>query len=250
MNSRHAKLVRFSSALTCAAFAVMLVMYNARVLAAPGDVLYSDNFESGMLWTTTNATLSGVNNFTANSPSNSLYTRGGVVESTSPATNLASVPAIRIDAWIRRGSDAFSENPDAGEDLEFGYVDSGGNFVVLETFPGGGAQGEVFTRSYDVFSPGALYNNFRVRVRQTGGNGGPPANGGIGWDYWHIDDVSVTEIAVPTVPAPRADWRFDELSWGEQRLDCFRRDLQCRRPQRYRHHRLPEHGLPCPERPQ
>ena len=214
MISRHPKAVEHGSMLNRAAIAALLILASTCANAAPGDVLYSDNFEGGMLWTTTVANFSGVNNFTANSPSNSLYTRGGVVETTSPGTNLSSVPAIRIDVWVRRGSDAFSENPETGEDLEFGYVDSGGNFVVLETFPGGGAQGEVFTRSYDVFSANALYNNFRVRVRQTGGSGGPPANGGIGWDYWHIDDVSVTEIAVPTVPAPRADWRFDELSWN------------------------------------
>ena len=99
-----------------------------------------------------------------------------------------SVPAASVSAWIRRGSDSFSEDPDGNEDLIFEYLDNGGNWVILESFRGQDAPGETFTPTYFLPSAG-LHANFQLRLRMTAGSGPD-------WDYWHIDDVVVTE-AVP-----------------------------------------------------
>lgn len=150
--------------------------------------LFSDDFESGYNWTASNANLADVNTDTANSPVSSMYTRGGVVTSTSPAIDTSTAIQLQIDVWIRKGSNAFNNKPEAGEDLEFGYMNNGGTFVVLETFAGGGAAGQVFTRTYNLTSvadPAAFFATFQIRVRQTGGSGS-------NFDYWHIDDVIVT----------------------------------------------------------
>ncbi len=171
--------------------------------------LYSDDFESGFNWTTSDGNLGGVSTQTSNSPSNSMYTRGGVVTVTSPVVDTSASTSLYLSVWIRKGSDVFSENPENGDNLEFGYMDSSNSFVVLETFVGGGTQGEIFTRSYDLTGTSAVHANFQVRARQTNGSGGPPANGGIGWDYWHIDDVVVFELS-----SPFAEWRMDEDSWS------------------------------------
>ncbi len=173
--------------------------------------LFSDDFESGFNWTASTANFAGVGTQTSNSPSNSMYTRGGVVTVTSPVIDTSSATGtLQLSVWIRKGDDTFSENPETGDNLEFGYMNSGNTFVVLETFVGGGTQGQIYTRTYDLSGTSAVHANFQVRARQTNGSGGPPANGGIGWDYWHIDDVVVTGTAA----VPIAEWRMDETTWA------------------------------------
>jgi hypothetical protein len=175
------------AALGCA-FAVL--SWAGDAVAAPGDVLFFDDFESGFgQWTTTDTNLSGINSMA--SASHSLFTRGDRVTTTSIVID-ATVPAIRIDAWIRRGADAFSEDTDSGEDLTIEYLDDGGSWQTLVTYQDGGVNGEVISFSSTPPSD-ALHAGFRLRVRQLRGSGGPPENGGIGWDYWHLDDFTVTE---------------------------------------------------------
>ena len=55
------------------------------------------------------------------------------------------------------------------------------------TFRGEDAPGELFTPTYFLPANG-LHSNFQLRLRTTG-------NDGPDWDYWHIDDVVVTEAA-------------------------------------------------------
>ncbi|MEZ4334520.1 MAG: LamG domain-containing protein [Myxococcota bacterium] len=162
--------------------------------AAPGAVLFSDRFESGFTqWSTTNANLSGINAMTASSTSRSLYVRGDPVATTSVAID-TRVPAVRVQAWIRRGSDSFSERPDSGEDLRIEYLDANGAWVLLSSWPGWGTAGQVLTLD-ETLSGSALHARFRLRIRLTEGSGGPPSNGGIGYDYWHVDDVLISELA-------------------------------------------------------
>ncbi|MGD8925964.1 MAG: sialidase domain-containing protein [Thioalkalispiraceae bacterium] len=185
------------------------LMFNASLFAAPGDVLFGDDFEAGSLsanWMIDNngGGDAGVSNATANSGSQSMFTRWNVVSVTSNAINTA-VPAATLSVWVRRGADAFSEEPEANdEDLILEYMDDNGAWIQLQNYPGGGTPGEVFTNTYSLPSA-ALHANFRIRLRQTGGDGGAPANGGIGWDYWHIDDVIVTEISPPVAGAGFCD---------------------------------------------
>jgi MSHA biogenesis protein MshQ len=183
----------------CLVLLGVLLIFAHGAKAAPGDILFSDDFETGTLanWTVDNSGGgdAGVSTATANSGNYSMFTRWDVVNVTSNTID-TSVPAAELSVWVRRGADAFSENPEANEDLVLEYRDSSNNWVQIENFPGGGTQGEIITRTYTL-SAAALHNNFQIRFRQTGGSGGAPANGGIGWDYWHVDDVIVTEVSPP-----------------------------------------------------
>ena len=174
--------------------------------AAPGDILFQDNFDSGALcsplapnWTTSNTNLGGTSTQTSNSANCSMFLRGDVVTNTSIVVDLSGATGAELAMWIRRGADSFSEDPDSGEDLAIEYLDSSSTWNTLEIIPGGAGFGTIFNRTYTIPSLG-LHANFQFRARHTGGNGGPPANGGIGWDYYHIDDVTLTETGTPPPP--------------------------------------------------
>ncbi len=185
---------RLWTALIAAGWAFLLGV--APGWAAPGDVLYTEDFESGLgAWAPGDPNLSGVNAMAAGSPSQSLYTRGEAVTTTGPVID-TRVPAIRIEAWVRRGSDAFSETTDSGEDFVIEYLDSGGAWVTVASYLGSGTPGEILSLD-TVIAGRALHSGFRLRVRQIRGSGGPPENRGIGWDYWHVDDFVVSESEPP-----------------------------------------------------
>lgn len=175
----------------------LLVLAAASALrAAPGDVLFSDDFEAGFAnWTTTEAQFSGVNAMTAASASNSLFLRHAKVWTTSAPID-ARVPSLRVQAWIRRGDDSFSENPEKNEDLQIEYVDANGAWIPLTIHLGSGRQGEVILLDEMITGDG-LHGGFQIRFHLTKGSGGAPANKGLGWDYWHIDDVRVSEASPP-----------------------------------------------------
>ncbi|MEM8617549.1 MAG: hypothetical protein AAGF20_11530 [Pseudomonadota bacterium] len=139
-----------------------------------------DDFESGFgNWTTTVSSASGINTDTANSGTRSLYLRHQAVTTTSLPFNSGGVNELTV--WVRRGADAFSENPDAGENLVIEYLNQSGTWIALETFQGSGTQGQIFNRTYALPSS-AQYANFQVRFRLTNASGAD-------FDYWHVDDV-------------------------------------------------------------
>lgn len=160
-------------------------------MAAPGDILFSDDFEDGTLanWTTSNGTISGVSNSAgfAGSGAFGAFTRNLAVTVTSPSFN-ATVPEARLRLWIRRGSDAFSEDTDPGEDFVLEYQRSDSSWGPLNTFLGGGTNGQIYDVSI-VLPADARHANLAIRLRQTGGSG-------FDFDYWHFDNVIVDEIAV------------------------------------------------------
>lgn len=163
--------------------------------AAPGDVLYSDNFDDGggcsalAPWTTTNTNFGGTSTQTSNSGSCSLFTAGGFVEVTSPVTDLSGVVGADLTAWVRRGADSFSEDTDAGEDFEIQYLNSIGTWVTIQSFLGSGTNGEILL--VDQSLPlAALHSGFQLRVRQLAGSNLP-------FDFWHLDDVTITETGTP-----------------------------------------------------
>lgn len=171
--------------------------------AAPGDILFSDNFDSGggcgtltPNWTTSSTNLGGTSTQTSNSGNCSMFVRGTTVSNTSVAIDTSGAIGADLDVWIRVGSDTFSEDPDAGEDFILEYSDSGGFWNELETFTGPGNLGAIYNRTYALPSD-ALHTNLQLRFRLLTGSGGPPANGGIGYDYYHVDDVLITETATP-----------------------------------------------------
>lgn len=167
------------------------------VLAAPGDILFSDNFERANLnpdWTRSNSQFAGISTQTANSGTRSLFTCCGAVDVTSNPIDLSAVPAAELSLWIHVGDDTISEFPDsAGEDLIIQYFDSTSGWVALETFIGGTGgtetNGDIYNRTYTLPST-AMHANFQIRISQNGGSGN-------NWDYYHVDDVVVREIAPP-----------------------------------------------------
>ena len=167
-----------------------LAMTASVVRAAPGDVLFSDDFNRASLapWTTTNASRSGILNGgqVSSSPPGGAYTRRNVVTVTSP-TFSATVPEARLEIWVRRGSDAFSEDPNGGENLVLEYRRADGSWAELKTYAGGGTPGQIFDDAF-ILPADARHGTLALRLRQTGGSG-------VDWDYWHFDDIVVTELA-------------------------------------------------------
>ena len=168
---------------------VALTLLPGAGVAAPGDILFSDNFNDATLapWTTTNAAISGILTGGATSGSNPRagYTSNAAVTVTSPSFN-AAVPAARLDIWIRRGSDAISEDTDPGENLVVEYLNNVATWVALETFNGAGGPGQTFVRSYNLPAAGR-HVNFQLRIRMTEGDGAP-------FDFSHVDDVCFEQI--------------------------------------------------------
>lgn len=177
--------------------------------AAPGDTLLFDDFDDGAgcsalspVWTVSDTNLADTSTQTSNSGSCSAFTRGDVVTITGPVIDLSGVAGATLTAWLRQGLDSFSEDVDAGEDFVFEYLDASSNWVAISTLFGADPNGQITNVSLDL-PLAALHAGFRLRFRQTGGSGGPPSNGGIGFDYWHIDDVLLTETgSSPPPPLP------------------------------------------------
>ena len=187
-----------------AVMAFLFLQFFSQILfAAPGTVLFNDNFERASLGTywTVNASgggSAGIGTYTASSGSRSLYTRWGIVYVTSKSFYLSTIAGAQLNFWMRRGSDAFSETPDSNENLVVEYLNDAGSWVALETFLGNGTPGEMLNRTY-ILPTNALYANFKFRFRQSGGSGS-------NFDYWHIDDVVLTETAgAPALAFPFCD---------------------------------------------
>jgi len=72
------------------------------------------------------------------------------------------------------------------------FLDSVGTWVNVVSYLGNGTAGQIYTGTVALpFT--ALHSNFQLRVRQTGGSG-------VDWDYWHIDDIVITEKAASRPP--------------------------------------------------
>lgn len=167
---------------------------------APGGTLFSDNFERASLapWTTTGVNVSGIlvggqvadsRRLHSQSPRHDNKPFGGTVEVTSGIIDTSDLSFSDVSMWIRRGADAFSEDPDNIENLVVEFFNVGGGWTVLETFIGDGTQGQIFPRTFNIPATGR-YAGFRLRFRQTSGSG-------AGWDFWHIDDVCINRMLRP-----------------------------------------------------
>ncbi|MEP3227536.1 MAG: hypothetical protein ABJO01_16290 [Parasphingorhabdus sp.] len=175
-------------------FCLVVIFINFQpASAAPGDILFADNFDNGAGcgtlapdWTVSVAANAGIGTQTSSSGSCSLFTRQGVVTVTSRAIDLSGVTGTDLTVWVRKGADTFSEDPDAGEDLAIEYLDGFGTWQGLEILSASTIADGAIT-NIDVSLPFfALHSGFRLRFRQAAGSG---AN----FDFWHIDDVQLEE---------------------------------------------------------
>ena len=181
-----------------------LALAHAPVGAAPGDTLFYDNVNGNLnSWTITAAGgAAGTSVQTANQ-GQSMYLRSGTVSADTDPFN-ASVGGARLDVWIRRGADSFSNAPEAGEDLVIEYRTSSGTWIPLATFAGSGTPGQIYTPSYTL-PANALHANLSIRFRLLAGNANQ--------DYWHIDDVRVTELAPLSAVGTCDDFESGLTSW-------------------------------------
>jgi hypothetical protein len=159
----------------------------APLLAAPGDTLFFDNLNGNLNdWTVVASGGDASIGSGTSSSGTSLRLRWDAVYLYSNPI-VASVGGAELTVWIRRGSDSFSNRPESGEDLLVEYRNPSNAWLELDTFDGDGAAGEIFMPTY-VLPADALHSNLSIRFRLTSGSG-------IDQDYWHVDDVRVTELA-------------------------------------------------------
>ncbi|MBU0622817.1 MAG: DUF11 domain-containing protein [Gammaproteobacteria bacterium] len=132
-------------------------------------------------------------------PTRSMFTRWSVVTVESRTIDLSTYPSALLSFWMRRGGDSFSEYPEAvGEDYLVKYLASDNTWKVLAQYPTGVMQGQVFTPVIQLPAD-AMHANFKLQFYQPAGSG--DANGGatggapgvVGYDYWHFDNVIITE---------------------------------------------------------
>ncbi|MGC2164781.1 MAG: DUF11 domain-containing protein, partial [Gallionella sp.] len=167
----------------------------------------------------------------ANDNSRTMFTRWATVTVDSQVINLAGKPAAQVTFWVRRGSDCFSEWPGnnqagcnavlapftslLGEEFQTQYKNSAGAWVVLSQYPTDAIPGEIFRPVIDLPAD-ALWSGFQLRFRQPSGSGFGGTNGGapgvLGYDYWHIDDVKVTELAATSYSGSYCDTFEGDLS--------------------------------------
>ena len=168
----------------------LLLLIPAASFAAPGDTLFTDDFDRTVLapWVSSNPAVTGIlsGGPTAGSNPRGAFTSAQAVTVTSPVIN-AAVPAAALSIWVRRGSNQISNGPESGEDFLVEYQRADLTWATLAFYPGSGTGGEIFVDSF-VLPADALHSNLVIRVRQTDGSGTDE-------DFWHFDDVTVTELA-------------------------------------------------------
>lgn len=177
------------SKLLVALMMAFILMMPKNSVAQTSTVVFSDDFDSGAgcgtlspNWTTDDATRAGINTDTANSGNCSLFTRHGVVTVTSSTVDLSGASFATLEAWVPKGDDSFSENPDTNEDLVLEYRDAGGTWIALQTFSATAIANGGITTVNTTLPVAALHAAFQMRWRQTGGSGSD-------FDYWHVDDL-------------------------------------------------------------
>ncbi len=196
----------------------LLLLLPAALEAAPGDEIFREAFSTNgdfnSDWNRSGSGTAMVSRATFNSSPRGLSLNGGTVAITSKANRInAAVNGAELSLWIRRGADSFSENPDAGEDLSIEYLNNNNVWTEIQRYEGNGTPGEIINAVFSL-PRDALHNGLRLRITLVTSNG-------PNWDFWHIDDVVVTETGPAVQPTPIAHWRFDENAWSSSAGDVI-----------------------------
>lgn len=147
-------------------------------------VVTNTSFESGTIpagWTTNGTT--GVATVTAGLGTNASYTGETASDITTATSNSSGVDTVVLSYWVRRGADSFSEDPDAGEDLEVQYRAADGTWQTLRSYAGEGRPGQIYVET-TTLPADAVHEDFALRFQQLSASGS-------GFDYWHVDDVRI-----------------------------------------------------------
>ena len=189
MNTNTTNRVKSSlSSFILSPFIIPLMLF-IFISPAIGSTIFYDDFERTSLGSNWNIISSGGSSGTTTHTSysgiRSLYT-SGKVSTESKSFDTSSLSHVSISAWIRKGADSFSENPDGGENLQIQYLNSSSSWITIHEFLGGGTQGEMYLLTENLNN--ALHNNFKIRVRQI--------NGTNNYDYWYVDNLLVSTDTV------------------------------------------------------
>jgi len=201
--------------LTAAAFTAPLIQ------AAPGDILYQNNFNSAAAlssdWTRqggNNRNDFEVTTSVYNSAGSSLRIRdesGGI--SDSGLIDASGVSALEVSIWVQSGTSGGTD-PDPGDDLELYYSDSGGTFNLLYTFPGTAAATTVFEEVITLPAD-AFHSDLRFRFEMTGGGNN---------ERWFVDDFIVREPD----DGSGGGIEYIEISTDGSALTCTSEDITLR----------------------
>ena len=107
-----------------------LLLLASQLWAAPGDVIFAETFDDNGWtsdWLITGPGEADRGTQTSETSPSSLYLGEDTVNATSRSGRVdLSGRGARLRFWVRRGSDSFSEDPDAGEDLQISYLNDSG----------------------------------------------------------------------------------------------------------------------------
>ncbi len=102
--------------------------------------------------------------------------------------NLSGESAVRLTySYEQTGG---GEAADTGDDLFVEYLDSGGNWQLLQTHLGSGPDMTTYSQVSMLLPAPALHANFKLRFRNTATAGA--------FDDWFVDDISLTVANAPT----------------------------------------------------
>ncbi len=187
-------------------YALLFLLFTSMSAVARVD-LWSDDFERNNLnggpqkYTVTpigSRGEAGIGTYIANSGTRSMFICCDEVYVTSDPIDLSASNYAEVNFWLRSGSDDYSEWPSSGDDLRLDVLLDNGSWQALQLWEGGGSTGGDTYNVYAKIPTAGLHSNFRFRFYQADGSGSSFTRR----DFWHIDDLKVTDFEVGTTRYP------------------------------------------------
>lgn len=194
-------------------YALLSLLFTSMSAMARID-LWSDDFERSNLnggpqkYTVTpigSRGEAGIGTYIANSGSRSMFICCDEVYVTSDPMDLSASNYAEVNFWLRSGSDNYSEWPSSSDDLRLDVLLDNGSWQALQLWEGGGSLGGDTYNVYARIPVAGLHSNFRFRFYQADGSGSSFTRR----DFWHIDDLKVTDFEVGTTRYPLFEDQFE-----------------------------------------